>query len=57
LVLREAERLLRRITEQYFTRNLTIEEMRELARSEDADPLKDFGEACRDEFTSLSARL
>ena len=56
-VLREAEGLLRRVTEQYFSRNLTVEEMREIARSEDADPLKAFGEACRQEFASLSARL
>src|ERR1700687_2658891 len=44
-VLAEAERLLRRITEQYFSRNLTLEEMLELTRSEGADPLKLFGEA------------
>ena len=56
-VLKEAEHLLRRITEQYFSNNLTVEEMRELARSEYADPLKAFGEACREEFASLSARL
>jgi hypothetical protein len=56
-VLKEAEHLLRLITEQYFTNNLTAEEMRELARSEYADPLKAFGEACREEFASLSARL
>src|ERR1700675_4973099 len=46
-VLAEAERLLRRIAEQYFSRNLTLEEMRALALSEGADPLKSFGEACR----------
>ena len=56
-VLREAEALLRRVTEQYFARNLTVEEMREITRSQDADPLKAFGEACRQEFASLSARL
>jgi hypothetical protein len=32
-VLSEAEHLLTRITEQYFARNLTVEELRELARS------------------------
>jgi hypothetical protein len=56
-VLREAEKLLRRITEQYFSPNLTVEEMRALADSEDADPLRGFGEACREEFAGLSARL
>jgi hypothetical protein len=56
-VLREAEQLLRRITQQYFSRNLSVEEMRELATSENADPLKGFGEACRDEFAGLSAKI
>ena len=56
-VLKEAERLLRNITEQYFSNNLTVDEMRSIARSEDADPLKAFGEACRVEFASISARL
>jgi hypothetical protein len=56
-VLAEAERLLRRITEQYFSRNLTLEEMRELTLSEGADPLKSFGEACRLEFKSIRGGL
>jgi len=56
-VLAEVEHLLRRITEQYFSNNLTVDEMREIARSEGADPLKPFGEACRVEFASISARL
>jgi hypothetical protein len=56
-VLTEAEHLVRRITEQYFDSNLSVEEMRDIARSEDADPLKRFGESCREEFDSISARL
>jgi hypothetical protein len=52
-VLAEAEHLLRRITEQYFSVNLTIEELRKLALSEDADPLKAFGDACRAELESM----
>lgn len=56
-VLTEAERLLVRITDQYFAKNLSVEEMRQLAaRSEDADPLKAFGEACRAELKSMRAR-
>jgi hypothetical protein len=55
-VLIEAEHVLRRITEQYFLRNLTIEELTRLARSEDADPLKEFGEACRAEIKSMRMR-
>jgi hypothetical protein len=56
-VLAEAEHLLTRVTEQYFSRNLTLEEIRELARTEDADPLKTFGEACRAELKSIRAAL
>lgn len=56
-VLAEAEHLLRYITERYFARNLTVEELRELTRSADADPLKAFGEACRTELKSIRARV
>ena len=56
-VLVEAERLMMRITDQYFSSNLTVEAMREVARSEDADPLKDFGEACREDLASIRAHL
>ena len=55
-VLVEAENVLRRITEQYFLRNLTVEELRQLAHSGDADPLKAFGEACRAELNSVRTR-
>lgn len=56
-VLAEAEHLLRRITEQYFAKNATVEELRDLTRSEDADPMKAFGEACRAELKALRGRL
>ena len=56
-VLEEAEHLLSHITEQYFSRNLTVEEMRELARSVNADPIKRFGEACRAELRSIRATV
>ena len=52
-VLAEAERVLTRLTDQYFAKNLTVEELRELTHTEQADPLRDFGEACRAELTSL----
>ena len=52
-VLAEAERILTRLTDQYFAKNLTVEELRELAHTEQADPLRDFGEACRAELKSL----
>jgi hypothetical protein len=56
-VLAEAEQVLRRITDQYFASNLTVEELHELARGQDADPLRAFGEACRTELGSLRARM
>lgn len=56
-VLAEAENMLRHITDQYFARNLTVEEMRQLARSTNADPVKAFGEACRAELKSIRARV
>ena len=56
-VLAEAEQLLQRITEQYFSAPLTLESMRDLTRSHDADPLKSFGEACRVELKSMRALM
>ena len=56
-VLTEAERLLRSIPERYFARNLTVDEMRQLATSASADPIKAFGEACRTELKSIRARI
>ena len=52
-VLKEAEQIVMWITEQYFSPNLSIEEMRALIRSRSADPLKSFGEACRSELKSI----
>jgi len=52
-VLAEAERVLTRVADQYFAKNLTVEELRELVHTEQADPLRDFGEACRAELKSL----
>ena len=54
-VLREAQRLLERITDQYFSENLTVDEMRELAHDRKADPMMAFAEACRAEFQSMHA--
>jgi hypothetical protein len=54
-VLGEAEHLARRITEQYFSRNLSVDEIREIALSESADPMKAFGEACRAELKAIRA--
>jgi len=56
-VLEAAENLLRRITEQYFATNMTVEDIRRLAMSGEGDPLKLFGEACRVELSSMRSRL
>ena len=55
-VLNEAERLFRRITDQYFSQNLSLEHVRDIVRS-DADPLHAFGEACRTELGAMRSRL
>ena len=55
-VLLQAEQLLARISDQYFAKNLTVEELRQMVHSEDADPLKAFGEACRAELKSFRGR-
>jgi hypothetical protein len=52
-VLGEAERLMVRITDQYFDSNRTVDELRRVARSVEADPLRPFGEACRAELAAM----
>jgi hypothetical protein len=54
-VLAEAERIVQRITDQYFEPNLSPEQMRALLKAEDSDPLRPFGEACRAELKALRA--
>ena len=56
-VLAEADHVLRQITEQYFSTNLSVEEMRVLVQSGSADPLQSFGEACRVELKSMRATV
>jgi hypothetical protein len=56
-VLKEAELLLLRITDQYFASNLSVQELRQLTRSGEGDALKEFGEACRAELKSIRARV
>jgi hypothetical protein len=53
-VLAEAETILRRIANQYFAPNLSLEDLRALVDSGgDGDPLKSFGDACRAELKSM----
>ncbi len=56
-VLGEAEHILKLITEQYFSPNLSLEGMRALVQSEGADPLRPFGEACRAELKSIRVNV
>jgi hypothetical protein len=55
-VLAEAEQSLSRIVEQYFSPNLSIEEMHGLVKG-GTDPLKVFGEACRVELKAMQTTL
>lgn len=53
-VLAGGEKILVRITEQFFSPNLSLEALRALVESgSNADPLKPFGEACRAELRSM----
>lgn len=54
-VLARAEHIVMWITEQYFSPNLSSEDMRALVHSPWTDPLKPFGDACRDELKSIHA--
>ena len=55
-VLSEAERALASITEQYFSPNLSLEQLHALVRDgARSDPLRAFSEACRAELRSLPA--
>ena len=57
-VLAEAEHIVRRITDQYFSPNISLEQIRTLANSDGgADPLKSFGEACRIELKSMQGAV
>jgi len=57
-VLAEADNILKRITEQYFSPNLSLEGLRAIVESgSDADPLKRFGEACRAELKSIQTAV
>ena len=52
-VLAEAEEMLKWLTEQYSSPNLSVEEIRKLIQVRGPDPLQSFGEACRVELRSI----
>ncbi len=51
----EAEEVMRRIMEQYFSPNLSAQEVRAILLSVGPDPLEPFGKACRAELKSMRA--
>lgn len=57
-VLAETEKILKRITEQYFSPNLSLEALHALIEAgSNADPLKPFGEAFRTELKAMQRKL
>ena len=57
-ILHEAEQVLKLITEQYFSSNLSLEEIRALVQTgRNEDPLRSFSEACRSELKSMRAAV
>jgi len=56
-VLREAEAAIQGILDTYRAPNLTIDKLREIPLSQLHDPIKAFGEACRDELNSMQREL
>jgi hypothetical protein len=57
-ILHEAERVLKLITEQYFSSNLSLEEIRALVQTgRNEDPLRSFAEACRSELKAMRAAV
>jgi len=56
-VLAAADRTVRRIADQFFAPNLTLDQLHALAHSAAHDPLKEFSEACRNELKLLRGSL
>jgi hypothetical protein len=52
-VLAAAEQTIKNIAAQYFAPNMSVEDLRELARSNREDPLRVFSDACREELKGL----
>jgi hypothetical protein len=52
-VLAAAEQTMKNIAEQYLAPNMSVEDMRDFARSNREDPLQVFSETCREELEAL----
>jgi hypothetical protein len=55
-VVESAEKIGRKILDTYLEPNKTIPELREMVASNSIDILRDFEEACREEFDSLRSQ-
>ena len=55
-VLTAAEQTIQNIFDQYFSANLTPEQLHELARTGKGDIVRTFSEACRQELKTLRIR-
>jgi hypothetical protein len=56
-VLTQALELVKFIMEQYFARNVSIEEFHDRVHNGHVDPLKAFSEACRSELMSIRGTI
>lgn len=54
-VFAQGEAVLKGIASQYYSANVSLDEFRSIALSQEHDPLKSFGEACRTELKALRA--
>ena len=52
-VVTEGEAILKRITAQYFSPNVSLDEFRAIALSHEVDLLEPFGSACRTELKAI----
>jgi hypothetical protein len=52
-VIEAADHILKRILDQYFDKNLSNDEMRNIVESGQNDPLKEFSEACRKDLKNF----
>jgi hypothetical protein len=52
-IVQHAEKVARMVVNTYLTPNKTFPELRDMVNSGAMDPLRDFSEACREEFQQL----
>ena len=52
-IVENADKVVRMIVNTYLAPNKTFPELRDMVNSDAIDPLRDFSEACREEFKRL----